>query len=77
MSLPSVTSLVQRRKALRLSQKELAKIIHVHSGSISNWERGEFKSLRMRVLVSHVLDAIESNRPIADPEIRDLVLEGK
>jgi DNA-binding XRE family transcriptional regulator len=77
-SLPTATDLKARRKALGLSQAELAQIIHCHVQTIYRFERGIHAHChRLRFVLDQVLTAIETSRPVQDEEVRRLVLEGK
>jgi len=68
--LPSVQTLVERRRALQLTQKRVAQLIRVNNSTLSAWERGQFRSLRYRALLSHLFDCLESGRPILDDDLR-------
>lgn len=71
----TATTIRDKRRALHLTQNQMARLVHVSLNTISRFELGISQSYRLRVLCSYVLDRIEQGLPINDPELIALNME--
>ena len=65
------SKLRQRRRALRLSQEDLAQRLGVTKNTVARWERGELTIARprmLRVMLDHLADDLRAERARQSPE---------
>ena len=75
---PTATELKSRRKALGLSQRQMAQWANVHHQTIYRLEKGIHRNCyRLRAILDAVLNSMETGQPIRDPEIRAHILGEK
>jgi len=60
----------EKRKALKMNQTELSAMIGCHFKSLSMFELGLLKSLRIRYLATRILLALESGESIDSAALR-------